>query len=207
MYPNKTPTFDLGESLNLYECFDGTEHANLLLVRYLVENVGRCFWRDQFAPGHICGSSWIVTPDFSKVALIHHPTLKAWMMAGGHSDGEANTLAVAVRETNEEMGIDPKRLMAWNGTPIFDLDVHSIPANPKKGEPEHLHFDVRFLFTHPEVSLISPEGIDMRWVPLDEAETMFPIGGGRHRSITKLKTCHFSRISMHFQEADNDDRI
>jgi 8-oxo-dGTP pyrophosphatase MutT (NUDIX family) len=183
--------FDLNESLNRYEAFDGAEQANLLLTRHLVANVERCFWRDQFEPGHVCGSSWIVTPDIAKVALIRHPIFDAWMMAGGHSDGDADTMGVALRETEEEMGINPTCLMTWNETPIFDVDIHSIPANPKKGEPEHVHLDLRFLFMHPEVPLVSPEKIEMRWFTMDEAKAMFTKGGGRYRCIEKLTSLSF----------------
>lgn len=29
--------------------------------------------------------------------------------------------------------------------PPIDLDIHRIPANPARGEPEHWHFDFRYL--------------------------------------------------------------
>ncbi|WP_367669237.1 hypothetical protein [Streptomyces sp. DT2A-34] len=30
--------------------------------------------------------------------------------------------------------------------PFVHIDAHPIPANPAKGEPDHQHFDFRFLF-------------------------------------------------------------
>jgi 8-oxo-dGTP pyrophosphatase MutT (NUDIX family) len=186
------PHFDLHDSLTRYLAFDGNEQANLLLTRHLVGAVNRYLWRDEFDPGHVCGSSWIVNPDISKVALIRHPILEAWMMAGGHSDGDANTLSVALRETEEEMGIKPTCLMTWNDSPIFDVDIHSIPENSKKGEPEHVHLDIRFLLMHEEVPLVSPEKIEMRWFTMDEAKSIFPKGGGRYRCIEKLTNLSFN---------------
>ncbi len=47
---------------------------------------------------------------------------------------------------------------------IFDLDIHTIPAN--KGVPEHLHYDIAFLFTatKQEPLSISNESIALEWV-------------------------------------------
>ena len=50
----------------------------------------------------------------------------------------------------------------------LDLDVHTIPANAK--EPEHLHWDVRFLLRAlPAQPLqLSEESHALRWVPRSE---------------------------------------
>ena len=51
---------------------------------------------------------------------------------------------------------------------IFDVDVHPIPA--RKSEPEHFHFDVRFLMrvVGAEDFVVSDESLDLAWVPLKE---------------------------------------
>lgn len=52
---------------------------------------------------------------------------------------------------------------------IFDVDRHRIPA--RKTEPEHWHFDVRFLIEADpaEPLVVSDESHDVAWVTLDEA--------------------------------------
>jgi 8-oxo-dGTP pyrophosphatase MutT (NUDIX family) len=74
------------------------------------------------------------------VLLTHHRKLGRWIQLGGHADGEADLLAVAVREAREESGIADIRPVHEE---IFDLDVHLNPAHGHVGP--HTHFDVRFL--------------------------------------------------------------
>ena len=94
--------------------------------------------------------------------LTHHRKLGRWLQPGGHSDGEADTLAVALREAEEESGL-PVRA---HDDAIFDLDVHPIPALP--GEPAHYHFDVRFLVrAEHDRFRISAESHALKWVPAE----------------------------------------
>src|SRR5690606_23143574 len=58
--------------------------------------------------------------------------------------------------------------------PFFDIDLHDIDAHPGKGEPEHQHFDLRFLFrlhttNEVEVRLQEEEVGGIEWRPVDEA--------------------------------------
>ena len=77
-----------------------------------------------------------------RVLLAHHRELKRWLQPGGHSDGDPDTLPVALREAREESGLDVRAL----DNAVFDIDVHGIPA--RGGEPAHLYFDVRFVERH-----------------------------------------------------------
>ncbi|MGA5343533.1 NUDIX hydrolase [Streptomyces griseoincarnatus] len=57
--------------------------------------------------------------------------------------------------------------------PFFDIDLHDIDAHPGKGEPEHQHFDLRFLFrlhttNEVEVRLQEEEVGGIEWRPLDK---------------------------------------
>jgi 8-oxo-dGTP pyrophosphatase MutT (NUDIX family) len=120
----------------------------------------RCYYRDHL-PGHITGSAWIVDEDQSHVLLVHHKNLNRWLQPGGHADGDENVLNVAIREANEETGVF--NLKRKHNT-IFDLDIHPIPS--RKGFPEHLHYDIRFLFeaSRHEILKISEESNDLKWI-------------------------------------------
>lgn len=74
------------------------------------------------------------------VLLTHHRKLGAWFQLGGHADGESDVSKVALQEALEESGLQDLELV---GEHIFDIDIHLIPA--RKGDPDHYHFDVRFL--------------------------------------------------------------
>ena len=125
-----------------------------------------CFERS-LDVGHITGSCWLLSPCGSKVLLTHHKKLNKWLQLGGHSDGEMNTVKVAMTEAVEESGIEALNLVSEE---IFDIDVHLIPANPKEGE--HFHFDIRFLIKAEEEGFtVSDESHDLAWVPLAELES------------------------------------
>lgn len=53
----------------------------------------------------------------------------------------------ALRELHEETGIPADLVSPLHDTVPIDIDIHVIPANPSKPEPEHPHFDLRHAFT------------------------------------------------------------
>ena len=112
-------------------------------------------------PGHLTGSAWIVSPDRTRTLLTHHHKLDKWLQLGGHADGDPDLLAVALREAREESGLT--RLRAVSSVPI-DVDRHMIP--PRKPEPEHYHYDLRFMIEADpaEPLVISNESKDLAWV-------------------------------------------
>ncbi|WP_030157479.1 NUDIX hydrolase, partial [Glycomyces sp. NRRL B-16210] len=93
--------------------------------------------------GHVTASA-IVVNGSGEVLLIHHRTIGRWFQPGGHLEPDDESLpAAAMREAVEETGIEGLELV--ESVPIH-VDVHPIPANPRKGEGAHRHFDVRYLF-------------------------------------------------------------
>ena len=117
--------------------------------------------------GHITGSAWAVDVAGDRVLLAHHAKLGRWLQPGGHSDGNPDTLAVALREAREESGLDVPAL----DDAIFDIDVHGIPARGR--EPAHLHFDVRFLVqAEHERFTVSEESHALAWVPAVELDAL-----------------------------------
>lgn len=128
-----------------------------------------CFERG-CVPGHVTGSAWILSPDRRAFLLAHHAKLDRWLQCGGHSDGDPDTAAVALREANEESGLEKLAFAQRdaNGAPeIFDVDVHVFPS--RGAEPAHLHHDVRFLLLAPpgEEPRVSSESNALRWFALD----------------------------------------
>ena len=83
--------------------------------------------------------------------------------SGGHADGDLDIAAVALREAQEESGFKQLRLVS---TELFDVDRHRIPA--RKNEPEHWHYDLRFMVeAHPdEPFVVSDESHDLAWIKI-----------------------------------------
>ena len=112
------------------------ERARLALLLAELGNA-RPLWSRSTSPGHVTCSAAVIS-DAGRVLMIHHKALSRWLLPGGHLDEADSSLAVAAaRELLEETGI-PAVPVA--GLPA-DIDVHTIPANPAKGEPQHWHAD------------------------------------------------------------------
>jgi 8-oxo-dGTP pyrophosphatase MutT (NUDIX family) len=135
-------------------------------IRSFIEQNDNCFERSNLY-GHITGSAWITNETFDSFLLMHHRKLGLWLQPGGHADGESNILKVALQEAREESGIQDFKIISDD---IFDVDIHTFPARGK--EPEHFHFDIRFLFqTSSATPLPSPENeesLALAWVSLED---------------------------------------
>lgn len=143
-----------------------------------------CFHRDLWA-GHITGSAWVVSPDRRRVLMLHHRKLDQWFQPGGHADGDADILRVALRETAEETGMDPSHIRLVSGE-VFDVDIHTIPASVYG--PRHQHFDIRFLVEMDDDLEIpgNDESHDILWVPLTQV-SRFNNNRSTYRMLEKTR--------------------
>ncbi len=134
-------------------------------IRRFVASESRCFENDCWA-GHVTGSAWVLSKDASHTLLILHRKLGRWLQPGGHSDGNPNTRAVALREAREETGMT----IELDSPAIFDLDIHEIPQ--RGAQPAHRHLDLRFVMCADasEAPVRNHETRDIRWVPLAEVQ-------------------------------------
>jgi 8-oxo-dGTP pyrophosphatase MutT (NUDIX family) len=100
-------------------------------------------------PGHLTASGIVFDRRDKHFLLIHHNMLDRWLQPGGHLEAGELPPQAARREVLEETGVEPETLLsrvAGLAVPI-DIDSHTIPANPRKGEPAHTHHDFRFIFS------------------------------------------------------------
>lgn len=135
----------------------------------LLRSTAAPYSRAQFEPGHITASCYILD-DGGRLLLHHHRRLDRWLQMGGHLEAGEMPVDAALREAAEESGLRDLRL-AFDG--IADLDVHVIPAG--RGEPEHRHFDVRYIARtgSPEsIAMDAQESKALQWVDLDRAAVL-----------------------------------
>jgi 8-oxo-dGTP pyrophosphatase MutT (NUDIX family) len=146
--------------LSQYDPLAPEEQSTKIRMLDCIKTYDNCFDRSLFI-GHITASAWLLNKDLTKALIMHHAKLDMWVQLGGHCDGNPNPLQVALKEAQEESGIQ-------NIEPIhdgiFDIDIHFIPATPK--EPEHYHYDVRFLLrvTGDEKYIQNEESKALRWI-------------------------------------------
>jgi 8-oxo-dGTP pyrophosphatase MutT (NUDIX family) len=161
--------------LDRYENRHPDEAEMIGQIQRLLEERERAFHRDCFEPGHITSSAWIVSRETGAALLTHHRKLERWLQLGGHTDGETNVLASALREAEEESGLRNFESLPGGRCPeILDVDVHAIPAHGD--EPAHEHHDIRFLLRVSEAQKIERQVVEskeVRWFPSDGITVRF----------------------------------
>jgi 8-oxo-dGTP pyrophosphatase MutT (NUDIX family) len=130
-------------------------------------------------PGHVTTSAFILDRQGRKILLIHHRSLERWLQPGGHYEPPDDLAGSALREAVEETGMQELMIDPWHqvsGLPV-DIDSHSIPARPARGEPEHWHHDIRYVVRAQEDSAIRPDLSEVHgaeWRPLSDLEDIAP---------------------------------
>ncbi len=152
---------------------DPQERACVVQTLGVLDLAGDCFSKRTFEPGHVTSSAVVVSPDQSQVLLISHRDFGFWLQPGGHLDpGDTDVLEAARRELHEEAGLADVERPAW-AQGILDVDVHQVPAGLKRGEPAHLHFDVRFAFRARTLSVqAATDAKDACWFSLEGLEAV-----------------------------------
>ena len=165
-----------------------TEHDESCAARLidLINSRENAFDRNP-EPGHVTGSAVVVSEDFGMMLMTHHAKLGRWLQLGGHCDGIKDAFFVAKKEAYEESGLS--RIESLTAQ-ILDLDIHAIPASSR--DPEHLHYDVRFLFrADARAALqVSAESRSLRWIPLAELESV----------TTEVSVLRLRSAIAHFKE-------
>ncbi|MDM7553582.1 NUDIX hydrolase [Xanthomonas fragariae] len=115
--------------------------------------------------GHFTGSAWLVSANGTRTLLTHHRKLQRWLQPGGHADGDRDLAQVALREAEEESGLNGLRLLDAD---IFDLDRHWIPAHGEVAG--HWHYDARYVVVAgaDEEFEVSEESLALAWRPIAE---------------------------------------
>ena len=143
------------------------EAASVSRAIAFIEAHEDCFYRELW-PVHVTGSTWVVNSRRDRVLLLHHRKLDQWFQPGGHADGDADILRVALKETAEETGLEEQHIKLVDED-VFDVDIHGIAANQR--DPQHQHIDIRFLVEIDD-SLVVPgndESHQVIWVGLQQA--------------------------------------
>lgn len=139
-----------------------------IMLQFLTANPD-CLTRDNRI-AHFTASSWIVNKERDKVLMAYHNIYDSWAWTGGHADGEADLLSVAMREACEETGITSVRPV--KETPC-SLEIITVDGHIKRGSyvSSHLHLNLTYLLEadqHQDLFVKADENSGVRWIPCDE---------------------------------------
>lgn len=120
---------------------------------------------------HITSSAWVVNKDRTKVLMCFHKIYNSWSWLGGHNDGETDCLKVAIREVQEESGIQSVRPIQNS---IYSLEVLTVDGHQKRGQyvSSHLHLNVTYLLEADDTQSLrvkEDENSGVAWFDKDEA--------------------------------------
>ena len=148
----------------------------------LLDGAGDPFSRHRYDPGHFTASAFVISPDGGSLLLVHHRKIGLWVQPGGHVDpADASPQEAARREAEEEAGVTGLQSVS---AALFDVDVHEFPAHGD--QPDHLHFDLRFLFRTRLPDLRpAPEVAGAEWVRFDDVASV-SAGAALGRAVLKL---------------------
>ena len=116
---------------------------------------------------HFTASCWIVNPARTHALMAFHNLYQSWAWLGGHADGEADLLAVALKEANEESGVTARPVLR----DIFSVEILGVPGHVKRGKyvSSHLHLNVTYLLEADEEQALHEkpdENSGVRWFAL-----------------------------------------
>ena len=95
---------ELRRQIEAYVPTDAREAQDKEGMLYALEHLETPLSREN-PIAHFSASAWIVNPARDRVLMAWHNIYRTWSWTGGHADGEADLLSVALREAREETGL------------------------------------------------------------------------------------------------------
>ena len=117
---------------------------------------------------HLTSSGLILNETKDKMLMVHHNIYQTWTWTGGHTDGDDDLEAVAIREAVEETGVIRAGLMLDG---IASLDIMPVFGHRKNGAyvGAHLHLNAAYILQASEKDALTvreDENSGVAWVPL-----------------------------------------
>ena len=134
---------DFVEAIRAYRPWNRQEEQDKAEILRRLDSGESLLGRDNTS-AHMTASAWVVSPNRDQVLMAYHNLYDSWAWLGGHADGDADMLAVAIREVQEESGLESVRPVTED---IFALEILAVSGHDKKGDfvSSHLHLNVTYL--------------------------------------------------------------
>lgn len=146
------------------------EQADRQMILSALKEENDIFFRTNLAR-HMTASAWVVNKRFDRVLMVFHKIYNSWSWLGGHADGDEDLLAVAIREVQEESGIQSVVPVSRD---IFSVEALTVDGHEKKGHyvSSHLHLNVTYLLMADDtedLTIKEDENSGVSWFTPEEA--------------------------------------
>ena len=161
---------NFADEIQKYLPVNEQEAADKSVILDLISTYGQKLLKRENLAVHVSSSGFIVNQTLTKTLVIYHNIYKAWTWTGGHADGEANLLNVAIKEAMEETGVS--KIKPLSQQPAV-LDILSVPAHVKNGKyvSTHLHISVGYLLAADDnqpIFIKADENSGVQWIMLGD---------------------------------------
>lgn len=158
------------QQLERYKPWNEQEERDRLLILQCLREQKDIFTRSNRL-AHMTASAWVVNPNRSRILMAYHNIYHSWSWLGGHADGEADLLSVAIREVQEESGICHVRPVSEE---IFSVESLTVDGHVKRDEyvSSHLHLNVTYLLEASDeesLSIKKDENSGVAWFTPEKA--------------------------------------
>lgn len=162
------------EAIALYTPYNEQERQDQRVLLHWIDTFPSTILTRENEFAHLTSSAMIFNAEMTKALMVWHNIYRSWSWSGGHADGEADLLEVAVREAQEETGI--QHLQPVCTQPVA-LDILTVNGHLRRGlyVSSHLHLSLCYAFIGDDAQplRIKPdENSDVRWIELNELSKM-----------------------------------
>lgn len=178
---------DLKKQITNYKPYNEQEEKDKQVMLKYIDTFENILVREnEFA--HFTASSWAVNKERTKVLMIYHNIYQSWAWTGGHSDGEADLLKVAIKELKEETGIENVKILEDS---IFSLEAITVNGHVKRGKyvSSHIHLNLTYLLEVDEKEALhvkEDENSGVKWVPIEKVKDVSKETWMKENIYTKL---------------------
>lgn len=163
---------NIADEIKRYKPINAEEKAEWEIIKAFLEGKGELALTRASQLAHFTSTAMIFNETKDKLLMVHHNIHHTWACVGGHADGMADLLQVALKEAEEETGLSRVTPITEE---ILSLDILHVAKHYKRGEyvPEHLHLNATYGLMASEGEMLQikkDENSDVQWVPISKLE-------------------------------------